>query len=211
MLRAEAITIIQTVLGFRTDLEDKIIVAMKAAQIMLERGPSKPWFITSEPAAVLTTIAEKRVLLPTDFLMEKDNSHLYYIPADTELPPVALVKDELDLLQENYKDEEPGEPEAYAIIGNYLVLYPTPDALYTIQMRYAQEDSLLDTNVENAWLKYFPYALIGKAGWLIASSIRDGEAVKTFREMESEARIAIVSNDTERDIVNRELQIGGPH
>lgn len=211
MTRTEAVSIMQMVLGFRTDLSSQLITSLKLAQIMLERGPTKPWFLLTEAATIRTTIDEPRVALPSDFLMEEDNVHLYYVPDDTTLPPVKLVKDEFDVLKENYKEAEADKPQAYALIGNYFYLFPTPDDLYTIEMRYNAQDDLFDADIENGWLKYNPYVLIGKAGWLVARSINNDVAASTFMSMEKEGRLVLAADDIERELSNRELQIGGPH
>jgi hypothetical protein len=189
---------------------------MRLAQVMLERGPTKPWFLLTESATIRTTADEGRVRVPDDFIVEAENLHLYYIPDDTDELPVKLAKDEFDTLKKNFAESDPdeneaAEPQAYALIGDYFYIFPTPDALYQIEMRYLANAAALTANIENGWLKYNPYVLIGKTGWLVAKSINNDVAASTFSMMEKEGRLVLAADEVERDLANRELQIGGPH
>jgi hypothetical protein len=209
MTRDEAVGVIQTILGFRTDLVSNIITMLQVSQTMLEQAPPKPWFLTSERSYIVLQPNLNKVALPTNFLVEVDDAHLYYNPSLATSPQVKLVKESLDQLREIYSSLAKGAPEAYAILGNYFYIFPTPNVEYTIELLYIKSDALLTTNIENKWLKYNPYVLIGKAGGLIANSVGNQAAAATFKAMENEGRTLLVSQNTEREFSNRELQIGG--
>ena len=217
MTRDEAIALIQQQLGFRTDLESTIILNLKAAQLLLEKEPTKPWFLLSEDSYVRTTAAEQRLQLPSDFLQEAEEAVLRYVPdedddADVDTSnEVELVKEDYDVLRVNYKSNVEGPPEAYALVGEYFRLFPTPDDDYLIRMIYYKQDTVLDTNVENAWLKHAPYVLMGKAGWQIASALRDSFAQTTFSKWEAQGRVILFSQNEARAHVNRSYQVGGSH
>lgn len=211
MTRDEAVSLMKKLLGFRRNLDDECVTALKAAQTTLEAGPTKPWFLLTERATIATRSGEQRVRVPDTMLVEADNLHLYYIPDDTEEAPVKLTKNAYDTLREAYGEEEPGDPETYALVGNYFMIFPEPDDDYTLEMRVFAQDEVLDSNIENKWLKYVPYALIGKAGILVASMVRDKDALASFTQMEREGRMILMANDIERDLNNQELQIGGSH
>lgn len=211
MTRDEAVSIIQQQLGFRSDLSSEIVTNLKLAQTMLEAGPTKPWFLVTEQMSISTTADEQRLVVPSDMLTEIDSARLVYIPDDEEEASVDLKKEDYDQLSYDYREEEAGPPEAYALLGGYFRLFPTPDDDYTIKIIVYGQDDVLDTNIENGWLKWVPYILIGKAGAQIASALRDSVALATFREWEREGRLTLAGMDIARDMGNRVLQMGGPH
>jgi len=219
MTRDEGVALIQEQLGFRTTLSSSIVTNMKLAQQTLEQGPTKPWFLITEDAYVRTTAEDERLPLPDDFIEEVDEAVLRYVPdaVSQDDPEVDLDKDEYDVLRKNYKDvntgtTKTGAPEAYALVGNYFRIFPTPDDDYLIHMIYYGEDDTLDTNIENKWLKYCPYLLLGKAGKQISfGPLRDQAAWQVFDSWEKEGRAILISKNTARAMSNMQMQIGGPH
>lgn len=216
MTRDEAVALIQEQLGFHSDLSTNIITNLKFAQQTLEKGPTKPWFLISEDSYIRTTAEEPRLPIPSDFLQETDEAVLRYVPDDITDGEVDLKKDFYDVLRKNYMDVdtgtvESGPPEAYALIGIYFRLFPTPDDDYLIRQIYYKSDTVLSSNVENAWLKHLPMLLIGKAGKQLASALRDSVAASTFGQWENEGRLLLLSQTIDREMANRDMQIGGPH
>lgn len=208
MTRDEAVSLMAIQLGFRTDQATNLVTVLKAAQVTLERAPTKPWFLLSERAYINTVANEPRVKLPTTFLLEHEENGLTYIPTGED--PVPLVKETLDQLKVIYKANE-GAPEAYALDGNYFRLFPIPDAAYVIEMYFYQMDAVLDTNIENQWLKYAPLYLMGEAGMLLSSGLRDKAATDTFMRWRNEgARLLEIDNEA-RKHTNTSPQMGGAH
>lgn len=218
MTRDEGVAFIQEQLGFRSDLSVRIIANMKLAQDTLEKGLTKPWFLVSEDSYIRTTAAEDRIPIPSDFLDETDQAVLRYVPdsISSANPEVDLKKDLYDVLRKNYADSltgtiETGAPEAYALLGNYFRLFPTPDDDYLIRQIYYQQDTVLSSNVENGWLKHVPYMLLGKAGFQIATALRDMAAAQTFMSWNKEGTLLLVMQNTAREMANMDMQVGGPH
>lgn len=212
MTRDEGIVLIQQQLAFRTTLNAEIILNLKLAQTMLEGAPTKPFFLVTENATATTTIDEQRLALPTNFLEETDEAVLTYVPTDSDEDEVPLKKDDYDVLRKNFIGEDSGAPAAYALLGMYFYLFPVPDAEYTIRMIYYKQDTVLDTNVENGWLKYNPYLILGTALKQIAEGpIRDAVAAKVADGwITAGLRIEAVRTES-RARANREDQMGGPH
>lgn len=210
MTRDEAVSMIQLQLGFRTDQTTNIITALKQAQAFFENAATKPWFLLSEKTTILTTAAEERIQLPTDFLMEFEEDGLTYVPADTDESPIQLDKDDYDVLKA-YWGNETGEPENYCIMGSYFRIFPTPDDEYTLHMFYYQRDAALDTNIENDWLKWAPYAMMGHAGKVIAGPLRDNAAMAVFNEWEKRGLAELYRENEARKHTNTTPQIGGEH
>jgi len=218
MTRDEAVALIKQQMTFRTTLDSEIVTNLKAAQVLVEQEPYKPWFLVAEDSYTTTEAEEQRIEIPEDFLEEVDEAVLRYVPFDptTEDPERDLKKDQYDVLRKNYMDPdtgtiETGPPEAYCLMGNYFRLFPTPDDEYRIQMIYYQKDDELDTNIENQWLKYCPYLLMGIAGRMIANAVRDPTALAQFREWERDGRAVLMRNVHSREMTGMELQVGGPH
>jgi hypothetical protein len=219
MTRDEGVAHIKLQMAFRTTLDSTIVSMMQLAQTNLEAMPTKPFFLTSEDSVINTTPTEQRIPLPADFLQEIDEAVLRYVPlVPTETNPEKdLIKDDFDVLRKNFFDPQTGtlltgSPEAYAILGPYFRIFPTPDAVYPIKMPYYKRDTSLSTNVENGWLKHVPFLLLGAAGKLIAKGpVRDQVADGVFTEWVATGT-ALLNNLTEaRMASNRTYQMGGPH
>lgn len=221
MTRDEAVAMIKLQLGFRSNQDANIILCLKLAQTQLELQPTKPWFLISEDSYAFTTPDEERVALPTDFLQEVDEAVLRYVPEDADSPAdeVDLVKEDYDTLRANYRGwtdtttgESSGAPQAYCILDGYFRIFPLPDTLYRLRMIYYAKATVLDTNVENGWLKYAPLLIMGKAGQMIAGGpLRDSEAMKVFQGWEAQGSLALAGQVVSRDMSNRRLQMGGSH
>lgn len=201
---------IQQTLGFRTDKATEIVTALQNAQVMLEREPTLPWFLQTEVSNISTTKDEERIVIPSDFLREWEEDPLWYFTAGTggdDDAWVALAKEDLAFLRDKY----PGSaaPIAYALDVKYFRLFPTPDAVYTIKMIYFATDTVLSSNVENDWLKYFPFLMIGVAGGLIAAALRDKEALSTFSRWAAEGRARLIVETEARISSSRRYVMGG--
>lgn len=221
MTRDEAVAMIKLQLGFRSNQDTNIITCLKLAQTQLELQPTKPWFLISEDNYTFTTPDEERIALPTDFLQEVDEAVLRYVPDDAEGlgDEVDLEKQDYDTLRQNYRkwtntttSAQSGAPQAYCILDGYFRIFPVPDELYRLRMIYYAKATVLDSNIENGWLKYAPLLLMGKAGQMIAGGpLRDSEAMKVFQGWEAQGSLALAGQVVSRDMSNRRLQMGGSH
>lgn len=209
MTRDEAVALVRQGLGFKTAMDATIVSNMKAAQTTLELGPTKPWFLLSEDATYTTVAGESRVPVPVDFLEEYEEGALYYAPPGEDAE--ALVKDVVDQLKRVYKSTQQAAPEAYALSGNYFLIYPQPDQAYALQMKYYQKGVVLNSNIENEWLKWAPDILIGMAGSRVAAGLRDWKAKDTFDSQAQGALLLLQNQNEARKHANLDMQIGGPH
>ena len=210
MLRSAAVSIIQQALGFRTDKMTEIITALQSAQTILERNALLPWFLQTEISSFSTTSDEERVLLPTDFLREWDEGSLWYFNAAAVQDAdkwTELVKDDLDELRKSLPGD--GAPQAYSLDGIYIRIFPTPDAAYVLKQVYYKEDATLDSDLENDWLKYFPFLMIGKAGALLPPDLMSDKAMRQFQKWEAEGTVQMVIDNTARDQAGRRPIMGG--
>ncbi len=219
MTRDEAVSAIQMQLAFRTTLSSEIVTMLQLAQQELELAPTLPWFLISEDSYQDTSDGEQRVPIPVDFLDETDEAVLRYVPTtpSADDPEVDLFKDDYDSLRKAYMDTttgtiQTGPPEAYALLGSYFRIFPTPDDTYRLRMIYYAQDDVLDSNVENQWLKYVPQLLMGRAGKKIAlGPLRDQVAYSIFDSWEKTGQASLILREVTRDLSNKTLQVGGKH
>lgn len=213
MTRSEAVAIVKQVLGFQTNRDATIVSNMQLQQTKLELMPTKPWFLLTEPQDLTTTADVAYVAVPTDFLQENDEGGMWYYDAsaDPGYELTEMKKDDYDVLVENYRGATTGIPEAYALMGERLYLFPTPDDTYTLKYIYYKKADLLATDVENEWLQHIPELLIAKTGSMMAASLRDFEAMKVFDRMTAENMALLESQNEARKHTGKEMQMGGPH
>lgn len=205
MMRDEAVTLIQRRIGFRSDKADVIVKHMKDAQTRLEETQPLPWFLITEKASATTTAGEERCGLPSDFLAAYENEHLYYLDADGKW--VALCK--IDAQHGRLTYTEPGPPEAYALDDEYFRLFPTPDDSYGLRLVYYGQDQVLDSNIENKWLKHAPFSIIGLAGEAISQDLRDRRAMEFFQNLIVQDRLRLHGFQEAREHTNQRYVMGG--
>lgn len=197
MIKSAVVDLIKMRLGNRTDtdIDTRIDAELDMAQYELEQfGIFTPWFLLSETATYTTAASEPRVPIPTDMLQEYEEGALFY----AGLP---LTKHDQDYLAGRFEGADPGVPQAYALVGDYFVLYPTPDDAYELSMKYYQKDtvpSAVATGSENQWLKYAADWLLAKTGAAIARFIKDAEAQKLFAEDEKKASDRLYTKHVDR-------------
>jgi len=203
---------IQIELGWLDIKATEIENALKRAQEKYETGslPELPWFLISEIVTSETTADEERLAVPSDFLREHDDGTLWRFDssADEEDQWINLPKSDYDELVKTYGSST-DKPLYYALIGDYFRLKPTPDAVYPIKMLYYAKDTVLNSNIENDWLKYAPEVLQGEAGRRMALAFRDKGAMEYFEDMRNEGILALTNATEARKHENQNYIMGG--
>ena len=206
MIKSKVVDLIKMRLGNRTDpgIDTRIGAELDMAQYVMERfGDFTPWFLLSETARYTTTPGESRVPVPTDMLQEYEEGALFY---DGE----ALTKYDYDALVEKYGVAE-GEPEAYALVDDYFIVFPVPDDFYQLSMKYYQEQAAPSTLADgdtSVWLKNAADWLLAKAGAAAARFIKDAEAVALFTADEQAAAARVYKVHIDRAERNTERRMG---
>lgn len=211
MLRSAAISRIQRGLGFRTDLTDEIIAALKEAQRLLERGRTLPYFLLQESQSFSVASGSAEISLPTGFLREKEDERFHFTSSESD-ELVFLEKLGFNVLKGRFADEDDGEPAAYCIRKSTVIIAPDRDTDYTLTWSYYKTGTALDSDIENEWLEEeygAPEVLIGKAGMIMAEDLIDAEAFAKFSKMYAEAWTGMIADDIERQDVGRPLLMGG--
>lgn len=211
MNRDAAVAVMQRGLGFRSDLANVCIAALQEAQRELEQRPELPWFLISEYTYRDTVADEERIALPTGYIRGVEDDQLWYYnesATDEEDVWTALRKGDVQYLRRAYPGT--GTPKAYAELGAYFRIFPTPDDTYRLKHLFYQKDDVLDSNIENKWLANVPDLLIGAAGQKVADDLHNAEAVTLFAKREQRG-MALLSNLSEaREHANQSYLMGDP-
>jgi hypothetical protein len=199
-------------LGNRTDPDLRaalLVEAMQAQSNVLEAMEYIPWFLLSENTSTTTTVNERRLALPPDFLAEDEDGALIYIDANRK--ENILPKDDFDYCVEYFRDYSPGYPRAYALHGEYFHIFPVPNAAYTVQLRYFARDTVpTDGAVENKWLRNAGMLLLAETGRVGAALyIQNPELAISFtEEYKRQKELLKVRNETQLH-TNRDYRKGG--
>lgn len=204
MNRDAARTQIQQQLGHRTDLVSVIEVALRNVQQELESDATLPWFLRVFSDPFTTTIGSNVISKPDDFIREWDEDPLLLFVGNESF---ALEKDSPSYLRRRYY--EATRPMGYSELEDSFIIYPTPVAVYTMQMSYYGRDTVLNANIENKWLKYMPMLMIGRAGFVVASGVRDAKAQEIFGAMAKAGMEKMLSTTTAHDESGKRRVIGG--
>lgn len=235
MDRDTAVARIQEKTGFRSDRVAEITNALQEAQDELEKGQTLPWFLLQEdqiftitpPVTPVATPLE--VTLPSGFIKESDDQegNLRW-PQTTPGPSVFVQKmdlkeaetfffaqrrvwwdDGVQVVQPAANTLVAGVPTVYVLRKATIRVYPGPDKVYNLLWNYYTHDSRLDaSNVTNQWLTYAPQLLLGRAGIMFASSVRDSDAVSYFQYLvygDQSKGIRGAEKDFQASLYEREL------
>lgn len=235
MDRDTAVARIASKLGFRTDINTAIIAALQDAQDEMERGTTLPWFLIQEATTftvtppVPATAAPQEYALPTGYIKETDyrDGDLRY---QQSVPGPMVFLERMDYTQaENYffgrrlikwnlnveiiesEDTQftPGTPLVYVIRKTTVRIYPGPDKTYNLLWDYYAHDAAVSGgNITNQWLTFSPWLLIAKAGLLVATDLRDAEALSYFQGLEAGATRDHLAQIYERERGGRPQAMG---
>lgn len=175
----------------------------------LEQHPDPMWFLYSTWASATLTANEPRMPLPSDYLMPLEDSHLYVV--DLSSNRTKLKKDDFDALEAYYLSSSAALPKQYALFGDYFYLFPTPDAAYTLQMKYAKTATALTPSVRtNEWTQNAADLLMARLGIVMVSSyLRESDAsLKAFQDEALRAWNRLYAKHVARAVVNDEMVMG---
>lgn len=216
MIKEKLLQILKSRVGSRNypDADEMLLLELELAQRddLEANGRATPWFLYSESATINTTIGEERIKLPGDFLREIEEGTLsiYW----EELGKfVEVVRDDYDTLSAKFLYSAPGRPTHYALEGHYFRLFPRPDNIYTIRMRYVQMDVspvIVDNDKENLWMKWAPNLLLAVAGRRFAAlHLLNVNLAAVFEGEETKSWDRLVTQSVARKNTNRKFIMGG--
>lgn len=195
-------------LGDRDDMEPRIAAELPVLQeTVLEGNPWLPWFLLStwDGATVSST---QTVALPADFLMESEESALYI--QDTSGAWHELGKEAPDVLRRKYSGE--GIPQGYAILGNSIYFYPTPDQAYPLCLDkyFAKADPIATLSPVSVWLDEASDVVLAELCQVLAAKhLKDANAAAGFAADASKAWARLYNKHIAREEINTVRIMGG--
>lgn len=208
MTRDEAVAQIQLMLGFRTSLATQIQTQLIIEQSKLESDATLPWFLRKNGTVIHTSPGDPFIPKPADFIREWDEDPLYMIfESDGEAYNVPLVKDSEAFLRARYNGDE--SPRGYVEFATQWKLVPTPTQDFSVNYSYYAKEPVLSSNIENNWLKFNHEVLIGRAGMIIATGLRDKAAMEVLGAMAAAGTEKLNSQSTAQDEAGARRVIGG--
>ena len=207
MMRSEAITIIKRGLGFRQTQDAAIIAALKQAQRDAELGQTLPNWLLSFDQPIVTTAGSPIVTLPPGFIRFANEYVPYYTNADLAVVTLPL-RHNLEA-KEAYLTSRAEDPQVFVQqtkTRGYLV--PTPKTSFTLFVTAYKSAEVLDSEIENAWLRFAPNYLIGMAGTHVAGDLRDRGAAEKFGTMAKIGHKALIGDIVEDELAGRALVMG---
>lgn len=227
MLRSLAVNQMQRILGFKTGLEDTCITYLKQSQEVLERGgiltergtgTFVPWFLRKDDQTLSLASGASTIALPEDFIAELEDEHPWLLDDATSssinrsklYKGTPDVLDRLHLVYEtdNLADVVEGAPKAYQVREEVIKIWPPSDQAYTLYWNYLGTDTALDSDIENGWLKWAPFLLIGHAAENLASDLRDKEGKMQATKLKLEGQNSLLVQHVNRDTTNRRTAMG---
>jgi len=136
----------------RDDLTSQIPDFIRLAEARMSRELDTR---SMEKRATATTVAgDSYISLPTD-LREIRNVQLNTDPVKT------LEYYTVQMINTDYAGQGQGKPKAYSIVGTEILLKPTPDAAYTLEIVYGENvQALSDEDTNNTILIRHPDAYL---------------------------------------------------
>ena len=209
MIRADAVKRVQQLLGFRTDLQEDIEIALRQAQEKAENGSMHflPWFLRKDFTATIQP-ADTDVLLPQDFIREYEHDvDAVFVSGLGPIKRVPHISSEGQgsmIGGFSYAIKYDADEEA-----SILTFWPRFSQEAVLTISYYAEARILDGDIENSWLKYASQYIIGLAGEVIAEGLKDMKAVERFLNEQSEGRSAILVQDAAYRSGTHKPQFGG--
>jgi len=212
MTRDEAVARIQQGLGFRDDIPDQIVGALKEAKRLLEMGRSLPNFLLQESQTLAVPAGTADVPLPTGFIREWQEESPWYVATSGANDVTWLEKLDFNIGKSRFARMSRGRPIAYTLRNNGIKFWPDRDIAYSLTWSYYKKSVDLSTNVaNNEWLDEtlsVPECLIGRAGMIVAADLEDNVSLQKFSSMYKTAWDSITNEDQLNDEENRPLAVG---
>lgn len=231
MVFETAIAEVQQICGWRSDKSTEIGNALKYAQTQREMpGRTYPWFL-KQTKTITTVAGTQSYTIPTGYIQdtEERDGNLYIFSSTSLLAKsrtVFLKKMSWKDFQEKFFGTWPdnnslaseladqtdtvasGVPAFYALRSSAVVFGPTPAAVYTVNWDCWAAAATLSAGVENAWLLYAPWVLIGEAARKIGSDLENASAVAKANTILERANNDLFVSTIHREEAGRKRSMG---
>jgi hypothetical protein len=172
----------------RSDLTDRIPTFIRLFESRANRNLRTPEMHTQTSFATATGTPE--LALPADFLSARD----LYLDSD---PDVVLEAMTPATMRNTYPTSLQGQPAAYTIVGQQLIIAPSPDSAYTLLLDYYQRiPGLSDDNPTNWLLTAYPDIYLWGSLCMAEAFLRDDSRLSVWKAAwdEATAEISVQAN-----------------
>ncbi|XAI96491.1 hypothetical protein [Microcystis phage Mel-JY34] len=181
MTRDEARALVAAKVGFRTDLNATIDLELQLVQReTLETDHEfKPWFLFADytDPTFVTTPGVDYVSLPSDFLLQIEDTFLYFQEPNAtgnEFPWSPIRANLLSEVMAQITTD--GVPSFCSVQGSRLYIRPTPQEAYALRLFYFKSEPVPTGGGTNLWLTHSPTWLINATASKIADEYLQDEA-----------------------------------
>jgi hypothetical protein len=215
MTRNELVTLLKARLGSwnNADLDNQIYLEIQATQRRLERAAFLPWFLfVDDTTSLLTSTGIETVALPDDFLRlpsdAENESLFYYSTVSTQTDAwVPIVRSTYKLMRERRNGS--GVPTFFDMFGDKIYLRYIPDDIYQLRLMYYAKGVLLDSDIENVWLKYADDLILAETGFVVTSEhLKIPELAATFAQQIQTATRRLQTETVAREEASRRRDMG---
>lgn len=229
MLFDIAISEVQQILGWRSDKAVEIGNALKYAQSQREMpGKTYPWFLR-QTKTITTVSGTQAYTIPAGYIQdtEEREGNLFMYSSTTLLGKsrtIFLNKISFEIAQQKYFGVWPfsgdailsdqsntlasGPPRDYVLQESQILLYPTPNAVFTLNWRCWAAAVTLSAGIENAWLINAPWVLIGEAASKMAADLNNAAALATAQTILARANDDLFKATIHREEAGRRRSMG---
>lgn len=204
MTKGEAIARIQEDLGFTTGQSAVIGKRLVECQDELEFGKSLPWLLLVENGTIGLNAGASTAVLPEGFIRPEEMSNLRFRDTTTDVSHFVPWVQNYDsaLLVFARGPGEVGMPQAAYLWKSTIDFFGPADRNYTFTLSYYKKEPPLTVDGDtNAWLSNSAMSLwlMGEAGFSMAMSRRDKDAIAIFDKMRTKGRSATFGEELWRD------------
>lgn len=147
-----------------------------------------------------TVVGTTSYTLPTDFARIID---IHYVPDSDVFEEMTMIdRDSIDV-------STTGRPNSFVIVGNVIALYPTPDAIYQIQMRYSQLPPTLVNPTDVPQIPSEYHYLLETYALYKAYRRQNDYSAAQFHRAEFDRDFAIMKNEVKEAVTSRASQMPG--
>ncbi|MBF0214950.1 MAG: hypothetical protein HQM00_15545, partial [Magnetococcales bacterium] len=150
--------------------------------------PILPWFLLSDTPDLTIPAGSHALTLPTGYIREYEEGGVYRLSDDPESWEKLLKTDH----NQSLRHSGTGTPSRYAILGNKLLVFPTPAEGATLRLIHYAAATALETNASNVWLQYAPELLI------LLTGARCGSGNADALRHEAERQWALLADESSR-------------
>ncbi len=185
----EAVATIQRRLGFLASgsLTDEIIEELVNSQHELEMDDEIAWFLLKFDETLQNDATDLEwITLPSDYIDVPEHENYFYLQDSDGNIESRLTREDFADIKDAQANENAGSrtgtPAHWDIVGQKIYLgpyYPSEQKTFSL-LYYGADTDPAAGGAANLWLTHAPQVLINHAGFTMALTARDKDAIQVF-------------------------------